>query len=72
MAEERDDATAESETDGGTLAGSAKSERAPGRRRRRARTPAPPGSDPHPAAEPERHDTTENDARLRADKPPHY
>ncbi len=25
-----------------------------------------------PAAEPERHAETENDARLRAEKPPHY
>jgi len=41
-------------------------------RRRRARTEPPPGSDPHPAPEPDRHDTRENDARLRADKPPHY
>ena len=42
------------------------------RRRRRARTEPPPGSDPHPAPEPPRHASTDNDARLRGDKPPHY
>ena len=40
--------------------------------RRRASTDPPPGSDPTPAPEPERHELTENDARLRAEKPPHY
>jgi hypothetical protein len=55
-----------SETDAG---------RAPGEKRRGARrvtTAAPPGSDPAPSAEPERHRLDENDDRLRADKPPHY
>jgi len=40
--------------------------------RRRATTAPPAGSDPHPAPEPERHAETDNDARLRAEKPPHY
>ena len=39
---------------------------------RRARTAPPPGSDPTPAPEPPRHASTENDSRLRTDKPPHY
>ncbi|KQV26269.1 hypothetical protein ASG83_02730 [Yonghaparkia sp. Soil809] len=42
------------------------------RARRRATTPPPPGSDPTPVGEPERHRLDENDARLTADKPPHY
>jgi len=42
------------------------------RRRRRVSTPPPPGSDPEPLEEPDRHAEGENDARLRADKPPHY
>jgi len=42
------------------------------RRRRRVSTQPPPGTDPKPAAEPARHELTENDARLKADKPPHY
>ncbi|HEX4058077.1 MAG TPA: hypothetical protein VHX87_07160 [Galbitalea sp.] len=41
-------------------------------RRRRVTTPPPPGTDPTPTPEPERHESTENDERLRADKPPHY
>jgi hypothetical protein len=40
--------------------------------RRRATTEPPQGSDPSPAREPERHTLTENDERLRAEKPPHY
>jgi hypothetical protein len=40
--------------------------------RRRASTAPPPGSDPNPAPEPERHVLTENDDRLKAEKPPHY
>ena len=40
--------------------------------RRRASTEPPPGSDPNPAPEPERHIPTENDDRLKAEKPPHY
>ncbi|GAA1686300.1 hypothetical protein GCM10009792_02660 [Microcella alkalica] len=40
--------------------------------RRRATTPPPPGSDPSPIGEPERHRVDENDARLTAEKPPHY
>lgn len=42
------------------------------RKRRRVKTEPPPGSDPAPAAEPDRHAETENDERLRAEKPPHY
>lgn len=43
-----------------------------GRRHRRVRTDAVPGSDPTPAPEPRRHAPTENDDRLKADKPPHW
>jgi hypothetical protein len=39
---------------------------------RRATTQPVPGSDPRPAPEPERHTLTENDDRLKAEKPPHY
>jgi hypothetical protein len=46
--------------------------RRPRRSPRRVSTPPPPGTDPTPAPEPERHRPTENDERLRADKPPHY
>jgi hypothetical protein len=45
---------------------------APRRRRRRVTTAPPPGTDPTPASEPERHTLTENDERLKAEKPPHY
>ncbi|MET0161202.1 MAG: hypothetical protein ABW204_00975 [Microbacteriaceae bacterium] len=50
------------------------SEQAPRARRphRRVRTEPVPGSDPNPAPEPRRHTSSENDARLRADKPPHW
>ncbi|MGV8885336.1 MAG: hypothetical protein ACOH1T_07065 [Microbacteriaceae bacterium] len=43
-------------------------------RRKHARitTAAAPGSDPNPAPEPPRSSGTENDARLKADKPPHW
>ena len=41
-------------------------------KRRRATTPPPPGSDPTPLPEPRRGTGTENDDRLKADKPPHY
>ncbi len=44
----------------------------PQRKRRRARTEPPPGSDPFPVEEPDRHAEGENDARMREDKPPHY
>jgi hypothetical protein len=44
----------------------------PKRRGRRATTPPPAGSDPHPAPEPPRTSGTENDERMRQDKPPHY
>jgi len=44
----------------------------PRRRGRRVTTPPPAGSDPTPAPEPPRHSSTENDARMRAEKPPHY
>lgn len=42
------------------------------RRHRRVRTEPPPGSDPEPLEEPDRHAEGENDARLREDVPPHY
>jgi len=45
---------------------------APQPKRRRATTPHPPGSDPTPLPEPPRGTGTENDDRLKADKPPHY
>ncbi len=38
----------------------------------RVMTKAPEGSDPHPVGEPPRGSLTENHARLKADKPPHY
>lgn len=42
------------------------------RHRRRVTTDAPEGSDPAPAPEPARHASTENDERLKGDKPPHW
>ena len=39
---------------------------------RRARTAAPPGTDPAPAPEAPRHRDADNDDRLRREKPPHY
>jgi hypothetical protein len=42
------------------------------RHRRRVTTDAPAGSDPHPDPEPARHVATENDDRLKQDKPPHW
>lgn len=39
---------------------------------RRVTTAPPPGSDPAPTREPERHRLDENDERLKAEKPPHY
>ena len=39
---------------------------------RRVQTAAVPGSDPKPQREPLRHAENENDARLKADKPPHW
>ncbi len=45
---------------------------APRRRHRRVTTAPPVGSDPEPSAEPERHTLTENDERLKQEKPPHY
>jgi len=42
------------------------------RRHRRVTTEPPPGSDPEPLEEPDRHAEGENDARLREDVPPHY
>ena len=46
----------------------------PPRRRgpRRATTLPPAGSDPTPLPEPPRHSSTENDERMRREKPPHY
>ena len=42
-------------------------------RRRRATTPPPPGSDPAPYDPPtQARPDSENDARLREDKPPHW
>jgi hypothetical protein len=40
--------------------------------RKRVTTEPPPGVDPTPTSEPPRHELTENDDRLRAEKPPHY
>ena len=40
--------------------------------RKRVRTEPPPGVDPTPSSEPPRHALTENDQRLRDEKPPHY
>ena len=42
------------------------------KRPRRVTTDPAPGTDPTPAAEPDRHELTENDERLKAEKPPHY
>lgn len=39
---------------------------------RRVVTDPVPGTDPAPSPEPERHSSGENDARLRADVPPHW
>ena len=39
---------------------------------RRVTTEPPAGSDPAPAPEPPRHASTENDERLKGDKPPHW
>lgn len=39
---------------------------------RRVTTEPPAGSDPTPAPEPPRHASTENDERLKGDKPPHW
>ncbi|GMA91429.1 hypothetical protein GCM10025869_19580 [Homoserinibacter gongjuensis] len=47
-------------------------EQRPRRPRRRVTTPPPAGSDPHPTPEPKRHTPTENDERMRREKPPHY
>ncbi|WP_449283155.1 hypothetical protein [Leucobacter sp.] len=45
----------------------------PARRPRRASLPAPAGSDPEPHDPPvEQRAESENDARLRADRPPHW
>jgi hypothetical protein len=44
----------------------------PKKRPRRVTTEPPPGTDPNPVAEPDRHELTENDERLKAEKPPHY
>lgn len=41
-------------------------------KRRRVRTEPPAGSDPTPQPEGPRTSGTENDARLKADKPPHW
>lgn len=40
--------------------------------RKRVTTKPAPGVDPTPSSEPPRHALTENDQRLRDDKPPHY
>ena len=42
------------------------------RKGRRVTTEPVPGTDPTPAPEPSRSSGTENDARLKADKPPHW
>jgi len=44
----------------------------PPRGRRRVTTEPPPGTDPEPQKEPSRHRSDENDAQLKADKPPHW
>lgn len=44
----------------------------PRRPNRRVTTPPPPGTDPNPVPEPPRSTGSENDARLKADKPPHW
>ncbi len=47
----------------------------PGRKKHkhvRVTTAPPAGSDPNPTPEPPRGTGTENDARLKADKPPHW
>ena len=41
-------------------------------KRRRVTTEPPAGSDPNPQPEAPRGSGTENDARLKADKPPHW
>lgn len=41
-------------------------------RHRRVTTEAVPGSDPTPSPGPPQHDGTENDERLKDDKPPHW
>jgi hypothetical protein len=46
--------------------------RAPRRPHRRVTTEPPAGSDPEPLPEPPRSTGTENDERLKADKPPHW
>ena len=47
-------------------------EKRPEKAQRRVTTEPPPGTDPNPASEPDRHELTENDERLKAEKPPHY
>jgi hypothetical protein len=42
------------------------------RKHARVTTAAVDGADPHPAPEAPRSSGTENDARLKADKPPHW
>ena len=42
------------------------------RARRRVTTAPPPGSDPTPPRETDRHRLDDNDERLKAEKPPHY
>ncbi|ARC56084.1 hypothetical protein AS850_03215 [Frondihabitans sp. 762G35] len=42
------------------------------RRGRRVTTDPVPGTDPAPAPVDRRRDSYDNDARLRADKPPHW
>jgi len=56
----------------GTDAASASQKPRARRPHRRVTTQAVPGTDPTPAPEPSRSSGTENDARLKADKPPHW
>ena len=49
-----------------------KRERKHQRKHRRVKTDPVPGSDPNPQPEPPRHSDSENDERLKADKPPHW
>ena len=70
-ADAADSAVAGSDAAAPTVAG-ADAAAKPRAKRRRVTTAPPPGSDPNPAPEPPRSTGSENDARLKADKPPHW
>lgn len=59
-------------TDGDASRGEGPSESGLPGTRRRATTPPPEGSDPHPEGEPRRHAPDANDERMRRERPPHY